>query len=94
MGLRKLPYAFTEQGVAMLSGVLHSERAIRVNIEIMRAFVNLRRTLGTNKKIAARMEKAEKQLNKHEGEINSLFEEIELLTEPPIRPRRNIGFSG
>ncbi len=94
MGLRKRPLAFTEQGVAMLSSVLNSERAVRVNIEIMRAFVNLRRILGTNKKLGERMDKVEKKLGKHGDAICSLFEEIERLTELPTGPRRNIGFSG
>lgn len=94
MGLRKFPYAFTEQGVAMLSGVLKSDRAVRVNIEIMRAFVGLRRALGANKKLAERVEKVEKRLETHEGAIRTVFEEIERLTEAPEGPRRNIGFSG
>ncbi|MEQ1917855.1 MAG: ORF6N domain-containing protein [Elusimicrobiota bacterium] len=94
MGLRKRPLAFTEHGVAMLSGVLNSERAIRVNIEIMRAFVNQRRLLGTSKKLTERMEKAEKKLSEHEGHIGTLFEEIEALSNPSTGPKRNIGFSG
>ena len=94
MSLRLRPYAFTEQGVAMLSSVLKSERAVRVNVEIMRAFVNLRRLHGSNKKMAERMEKAEKKLTTHEGEIGSLFEEVQRLSEPPAGPRRNIGFAG
>jgi len=93
MSLRIFPNAFTEQGVAMLSGVLKSERAVRVNIEIMRAFVSLRRTLGTNKKLAERMEKVEKKLGKHEGAIRSVFEEVQRLSAPPTGPRRGIGFS-
>ena len=60
----------------------------------MRAFVQLRRMLGTNKKLAERMEKVEKKLGKHEGEICSLFEEVERLAGPSTGPRRNIGFSG
>ncbi len=94
MGLRKRPLAFTEQGVAMLSGVLKSEGAVRVNIEIMRAFVSMRRVIGNNKKLAERMEKAERKLGEHEGHIGTLFEEIEALSNPPVGPRRNIGFSG
>lgn len=94
MGLRRLPYAFTEQGVAMLSGVLNSERAIRVNIEIMRAFVGLRRTLGADKKLAQRMQKVEERLGRHDGALRSVFEEIRRLTAPSTGPRRNIGFSG
>ncbi len=93
MGLRRFPHVFTEHGVAMLSGVLKSERAVRVNIEIMRAFVNLRRALGANKKLTERMEKVEKRLGKHEGAIRSVFEELQRLTVPPAGPRRNIGFS-
>ena len=91
---RFFPNVFTEQGVAMLSGVLKSERAVRVNIEIMRAFVNMRRVLGTNKKLAQRMEKAEMKLGEHEGQIGNLFEEIEALSNPSTGPKRNIGFSG
>lgn len=94
MGLRKRPLAFTEHGVAMLSGILNSERAIRMNIEIMRAFVSLRRAIGADKKLAERMEKAEKKLGEHEGHIGTLFEEIEALSKPSTGPRRNIGFSG
>jgi len=91
---RYLPNAFTEQGVAMLSGVLKSERAVRVNIEIMRAFVNMRRAIGSNKKLAERMEKAEKKLSEHEGQIGNLFAEIEALTNPSTGPKRHIGFAG
>jgi hypothetical protein len=94
MSLRLLPYAFTEQGVAMLSGVLKSGRAVRVNVEIMRAFVSLRRALGANKKLAERMEKVEKRLGRHEGAIRSVFEEIQRLTQAPAGPRRSIGFAG
>lgn len=94
MSLRLRPYAFTEQGVSSLSAVLKSKRAIRVYIEIIDAFVSMRRVLGNNKKLAQRMEKAEAQLSRHEGEINTLFEEIEVLSNPSTGPRRNIGFSG
>ena len=82
MGLRKRPLAFTEQGVAMLSGVLKSGRAIRVNIEIMRTFVSLRRALGVNKKLAERVEKVEKRLEEQEGAIRTVFEEIVQLGAP------------
>lgn len=94
MGLRWAPYAFTEQGVASLSGMLRSKRSRRVYVEIMRAFVNQRRALGVSKKLAERMEKAEKDLRRHDGEIGTLFEEIEALSKPPTGPKRNIGFSG
>lgn len=94
MSLRLRPYAFTEQGVSSLSAVLKSKRAIRVYIEIMDTFVHMRRVLGANKKLAERMEKAEKKLSEHEGHIGTLFEEIEALSKPSTGPRRNIGFSG
>lgn len=94
MSLRLRPYAFTEQGVSSLSAVLKSKRAIRVYLEIMDAFVSMRRVLGNNKKLAQRMEKAEEQLSRHEGEISTLFEEIEALSNPSTGPRKNIGFSG
>ncbi|PIR15564.1 MAG: hypothetical protein COV48_13650 [Elusimicrobia bacterium CG11_big_fil_rev_8_21_14_0_20_64_6] len=89
-----MPNAFTEQGVAMLSSVLKSKRAVQVNIEIMRAFVTMRLVLGTNKKLAERMEKAERRLGEHDGHIGTLFEEIEALSNPTTGPRRSIGFSG
>lgn len=94
-----LSFAFTEQGVAMLSGALNSKRAILVNIEIMRAFVSLRRALATNRDLAERMEKAEKRLEAHGaalGEhaeaIRSVFEDIRKLINPPEEPKRRIGF--
>lgn len=100
MGHRKPPHAFTEQGVAMLSSVLNSERAVQVNVAIMRAFVRLRHALAANKDLADRMEKAEKRLGTHEaalGEhaqaIRSVFEDIRSLMGPPDGPRRKIGFA-
>jgi hypothetical protein len=85
-----LPYAFTEQGVAMLSGVLRSQRAIHVNIEIMRAFVRLRQLLATHKTLARKLEELE---NKYDGQFKVVFEAIKLLMEPPTPPhRRRIGF--
>ncbi len=92
MGQRRLPYAFTEQGVASLSGVLKSRRAVRAYVEIMRAFVNMRRMLGADKKLAERMDRAEKKIGEHEGHIVTLFEEIEALTSPSSGPKRRIGF--
>lgn len=101
MGHRWAPYAFTEQGVAMLSSVLNSERAVQVNVSIMRAFVRLRQALASNKELAERMEKVEKRLGAHEtalGDhakvIRSVFEDIRRLMGPPDGPRRRIGFSG
>jgi len=83
------PYAFTEQGVAMLSGVLHSPRAVAVNIEIMRAFVQLRRMLLSNASLARKLEALEKQ---YDAQFKVICEAIRQLTEPPARPKREIGF--
>ena len=83
------PYAFTEQGVAMLSSVLHSERAIQVNIAIMRAFVQLREMIASNKGLTRRLTELEK---KYDGQFRIVFEAIrELMTEPQPKSRR-IGF--
>ena len=87
-----IPYAFTEQGVAMLSSVLNSGRAILVNIAIMRAFVKLRRILSTNKELAHKLSQLEKKIEKHDGEIKAIFETIRQLMAPPEEPRRKIGF--
>jgi hypothetical protein len=98
-GSRFRPYAFTEQGVAMLSSVLNSEHAVSVNIGIMRAFVRIRRALAANRVLAERMERVEKRLGTHDaalGEhakaIRSVFEDIRRLMGPPGGPRRKIGF--
>jgi hypothetical protein len=83
------PYAFTEQGVAMLSTVLHSERAIQVNIAIMRAFVQLREMIGSNKALARRFNELEK---KYDSQFRIVFEAIrELMAEPESKIKR-IGF--
>ena len=87
-GLRKSPFVFTEQGVAMLSSVLHSERAIRVNIAIMRAFVKLREILLTHKELAQKLEELERKYQLHEGDIQVIFEAIKKLLEPPDEPPR------
>ena len=92
-GLRRaLPYAFTEQGVAMLSSVLNSERAVRVNIAIMRAFVKLRETLGRNRELARKFSELEKRVGKHDEKINAILEAIRQLMAPSEKPRREIGF--
>ena len=92
-GLRRaLPYAFTEQGVAMLSSVLKSERAVKVNIAIMRAFVKLRETLETNRELAKRFAELESRVGKHDEEIAAILEAIRQLMAPPEKPRREIGF--
>ena len=87
-----LPYAFTEQGVAMLSSVLNSERAIQVNIVIMRAFVKLKQVLATHRTLARKLEELEHRLEGHDQEIRSLFDAIRQLMAAPERPRRRIGF--
>jgi hypothetical protein len=91
-GVRYRPYAFTEQGVAMLSSVLNSERAVKVNIAIMRAFVKLRRTLETNRELARKFSELEKRVGKHDEEIGAILEAIRQLMAPPETPRREIGF--
>jgi hypothetical protein len=91
-GRRARPYAFTEQGVAMLSSVLNSERAIKVNIAIMRAFVTLRQTLDTNRELARKFGELERRVGKHDEEIVDIIEAIRQLMTPPEKPRREIGF--
>ena len=86
------PYAFTEQGVAMLSSVLKSERAVKVNIAIMRAFVRLRQTLETNRELAQKFAELERRIGKHDEEIDAIIEAIRQLMVPPEKPRREIGF--
>jgi hypothetical protein len=90
MGLRRTPYAFTEQGVAMLSSVLKSKRAIAVNIAIMRTFVRLRRLLATHKQLAERLAVMEK---KFDARFKVVFDILKQLMElPPEPPKRSIGF--
>jgi hypothetical protein len=90
-GRRYLPYAFTEQGVAMLSSVLRSERAILVNIEIMRAFVRLRQMLASNAELARKLEALER---KYDAQFKVVFDAIrELMTPPEPKNKRPIGFA-
>jgi ORF6N domain len=91
-GGRYRPYAFTEQGVAMLSSVLNSQRAVKVNIAIMRAFVKLRETLETNRKLAQKFSELEKRVGKHDEKIDAILEAIRQLIAPVKKPRREIGF--
>ncbi len=88
-GRRFLPYVFTEQGVAMLSSVLRSTRAIQANIAIMRAFVRLRELLTTNKDMARKLAEMEK---KYDAQFKVVFDAIRELMTPPTPPRRRIGF--
>lgn len=88
-GTRKLPFAFTENGVAMLSSILNSQRAILVNIQIMRTFTKLREILVSNKDLARRLNDLEK---KYDGQFKIVFEAIRQLMAPPKTPKRKIGF--
>lgn len=88
-GVRTPPYAFTEQGVAMLSSVLNSDRAVQVNIEITRAFVRLRQLLASNADLARKLETLEK---KYDAQFKVVFDAIRQLMSPPAKPRREIGF--
>ncbi len=91
-GTRKLPRAFTEQGVSMLSSVLRSKRAILVNIAIMRTFVKLREILSTHKELAHKLSQLERKIERHDEEIKTIFDAIRQLMAPPEKPRRQIGF--
>ena len=88
-GQRFLPYAFTEQGVAMLSSVLKSKRAVQVNIEIMRAFVKLRELIASHKDLARKLEELEK---KYDAQFKVVFDAIRELMTPLPPPPRRIGF--
>jgi len=89
MGLRKMPYVFTENGVAMLSSVLNSERAITVNIQIMRTFTKIRELLATHKELQKKIEDMEK---KYDQQFKIVFDAIKQLLTPPEKKRQMIGF--
>jgi hypothetical protein len=89
MGLRRRPYAFTEQGVAMLSSVLKSRRAVLVNVQIMRTFVRLRRMLASNEDLARKLEALER---KYDKQFKVIFDAIRQLMAPSENERRPIGF--
>jgi phage regulator Rha-like protein len=95
-GRRYAPYVFTEQGVAMLSSVLRSKRAIAVNIEIMRAFVELRRIASSYKALQERLDDLEKEmtgrLDQHDEQLEQIFKALHQLISPPSRPKRPVGF--
>lgn len=90
MGLRKKPFAFTEQGVAMLSSVLNSTRAIQVNIQIIRTFTKLRELIASNKELREKIEKLE---SKYDQQFRVVFEAIRQLLEPPTKSAHKIGFN-
>jgi ORF6N domain len=91
-GRRSLPYVFTEQGVAMLSTVLNSERAIAVNITIMRAFVKLRQILETNEELNRKFAAVIRKLSTHDKYFKVVFDELKRMTEQPTPTRKQIGF--
>src|SRR2546428_10362148 len=88
-GRRYLPYVFTEQGVAMISSVLNSERAVLVNIEIMRAFVKLRQMLASNAELSRRLDELE---SKYDRQFKLVFDAMRELMSPAVRDRKEIGF--
>jgi hypothetical protein len=88
-----LPLAFTEQGVAMLSSVLNNEKAVLVNIFIIRAFVKLRQVLATHKELALKFKELENRVDRHDAQINSIFEAIRKMIALPGKPARKIGFA-
>lgn len=92
-GRRYPPYAFTEQGVAMLSSVLNSNRAIAVNIEIMRAFVRMRELLNSNRELAEKLAELERKIATHDQSITGILKAIRELMNPPLPKRRGIGFT-
>jgi hypothetical protein len=91
-GTRYLPFAFTEQGVSMLSSVLNSEKAIEVNIAIMRAFVKMRKFLETNKELAEKIEELERTVSSHDEDILLIFETIKQLIHKKTQPMEPVGF--
>lgn len=91
-GTRKLPYVFTENGVAMLSSVLNSKRAIQVNIAIMRVFNKLRNILSTHTKFAYKLKELERKIEKHDEEIIAIFEAIRQMMAVEEKPKKKIGF--
>jgi ORF6N domain. len=95
-GRRYAPYVFTEQGVAMLSGVLRSKRAVAVNIEIMRAFIELRRAATSSAAIQKRLEELEREtsakLGQHDQQLAQIFQALRQLISPPPQPKRQVGF--
>ncbi len=92
-GARAYPYAFTEQGVAMLSSVLRSDRAIRANVAIMRAFVKIREIGAQHKEVLRKLDALEKRVDRHDADIGALIDSIREKIEPP-EVKRRIGFHG
>lgn len=91
-GRRYMPYVFTEQGVAMLSGVLNSEQAIQVNISIMRAFVKMRKMILANEELNKKFAAIEEKLGEHDEHFRTVFAAIKLLLGPPKKDQKRIGY--
>ena len=91
-GRRYLPYVFTQEGIAMLSGILNSLRAVKVNITIMRAFIKLRQVLAHNKDLADKFKELEVRVGKNDQQIAVIFEAIKRLMTPEEKPKKKIGF--
>ncbi len=92
LNIKYLPFVFTQEGVAMLSGVLRSPRAVQVNVAIMRTFVRLRETLALHKEFAHKLAELERKIENHDENIRTLFEAIHQLMVQPEPPRKEIGF--
>jgi hypothetical protein len=93
-GRRQLPYVFTEHGVAMLSSVLRSSRAVQMNIFIIRAFVKIRELLATNKDLARKLEELERTQSEHDENLAEIYAIIKDLIDEPIKPPGKMGFGG
>ncbi|MBE7517410.1 MAG: ORF6N domain-containing protein [Chloracidobacterium sp.] len=91
-GRRYMPYVFTEQGVAMLSSVLNSDRAVQVNIAIMRAFVNIRKMALTNEEVAKKLAAIEKRIDHHDESFKKVFGAIRAMLNPPAKAEKQIGY--
>jgi ORF6N domain len=92
-GRRSRPYVFTQEGVAMLSSVLQSQRATMVNVAIMRAFVTLREAMLTHKDLASKIEALERKHKEHDSDIKAIFDAVKQLFAAPVKPKRAIGFA-
>jgi hypothetical protein len=91
-GVRYAPMAFSEQGVAMLSSILNSERAVLVNIHIIRVFTRMREMLLTNKDVLLKLEQLERKIIQHDDDIKLIFDYLKELLNPRTEPLRKIGF--
>ena len=93
MGLRRAPYVFIEHGVAMLSSVLKSTRAVQMNIHIIRAFVALRKILATHSDLARKIENLERKQSEHGRQLASVYDIVKQLIHQPEKPKKRIGFA-